>query len=237
MDAARRSQLQDWLHSLGIQPASIDIDWEELDQALTHPSISGDRNYEKLEFFGDAALRLAAAEYLMAELPAATVGDLSALRSRLVSDRTLADIAHQYRLGELLHLSAAARKDTAAQQSQLADGLEAVLGVLYRTTHNTDLVHQWLDRHFRQLAAQMLADPAMGNYKNALQELTQARFQVLPDYQTQELNQIHGDSERFGSEVWVQGRAWGTGKGRSIKLAEQNAARAAYQALIANPLP
>ncbi|MEO0537539.1 MAG: ribonuclease III [Cyanobacteria bacterium P01_A01_bin.123] len=231
MDSTRLDQLKRLLQHLGI-PEDDRLDWDCLDRALTHPSASGDRNYERLEFLGDAALRLAAAEFLMSQFPDATVGELAATRSRLVSDDVLAQIAAQYDLERYMIFSVAARHDLAARQSRLADSLEAILGALYSATQDTQLVHGWLDSHFQTLAMQILQDPALENYKTALQELTQAHYKVLPDYRTQELSQAHGDRERFGAEVWVQGRAWGAGKGRSMKLAEQAAARKAYGTLL-----
>lgn len=231
MDSTRRDQLKQLLQHLGIS-ADERLDWECLDQALTHPSASGERNYERLEFLGDAVLRLAAAEFLMTQYPRASVGELAATRSRLVSDDVLAQIAAQHDLERYMAFSVAARYDLAARQSRLADSLEAILGALYSATQDTQLVHQWLDPHFQALAKQIFQDPALENYKTALQELTQAHYKVLPDYRTQELSQVHGDRERFGAEVWVQGRAWGAGKGRSMKLAEQAAARTAYGKLL-----
>lgn len=233
MDSTRLVQLKQLLQAFNI-PVDDRLDWDCLDQALTHPSASSDRNYERLEFLGDAALRLAAAEFLMTQFPKATVGELAATRSRLVSDDMLAQIAAQHDLERYIILSVAARYDLAARQSRLADALEAVLGVLYLSTQDTQWVHHCLDPHFQTLATQIFQDPALENYKTALQELTQAHYKILPDYRTQELSQTHGDRERFSAEVWVEGRAWGAGKGRSIKLAEQAAAREAYTLLVSH---
>jgi ribonuclease-3 len=73
----RQTQLRALLRRLGL-PDKAPVNWSLLDLALTHPSQSPDRNYQQLEFFGDAVVRLAAAEVLMANYPDALVGELSA---------------------------------------------------------------------------------------------------------------------------------------------------------------
>ncbi|MGP1371547.1 MAG: ribonuclease III [Almyronema sp.] len=226
----RKRHLQQLIIQLGL-PAATEVDWQKLNQALIHPSFQANEAYERLEFLGDAALRLAAAEFLLQAFPAALVGEVAELRSRLVSDRVLAQLADDYNIEQFLLLSEAAIRDRAGRASRLADAFEAILGALYATTDNTALIHPWLDPHFRRLAETIRTDPALQNYKAALQEWTQAHYKVLPEYRTQELSQKHGDPERFGAIVWFQARQWGEGKGPSIKLAEQAAARQAYYAL------
>ncbi|MEM6450733.1 MAG: ribonuclease III [Cyanobacteria bacterium P01_D01_bin.105] len=199
--------------------------------ALVDISSSAERNNEKLEFLGDAALRLAAAEFLMERYPQMVLGEMSAIRSQLVSDRTLATIAKHYQLSQYLQLSRSAQGDKAGTDSRLADAVEAILGALYLSTHNLSLIRPWLDVHLEQLTQSLRTDPARQNYKAALQELTQLHYKSLPTYTSAEISQVHGDTERFHAQAWFQGKLLGEGKGRSIKLAEQAAAKLAYDAL------
>ncbi|MGD1907943.1 MAG: ribonuclease III [Leptolyngbyaceae cyanobacterium] len=210
---------------------TTDIDWSLVERALVHSSVSQTHNNEFLEFLGDSVLRLAAAEFLMERYPDATVGELSALRSHLVSDRTLTELAEHLGLEPFLHIAPSAAGDLAARDSRLADLVEAILAALYMSRGNLSLVRPWLDTHLDRLAEQLRQDPARHNYKAALQELTQARHKALPDYRTTEVSQVHGDAHRFQAEVWFQGQCWGQGQGRSIKLAQQQAAQVAYQAI------
>lgn len=210
-------------------PAGAAIDWELLDQALTHVSASTERNNERLEFMGDAVLRLAAAEFLMEQYPDSLVGELSALRSHLVSDRTLTQIAETLVLEPFLQLSAAAAGDIAARPNRLADAVEAILAVLYLSAGNLTLVRQWLDPYFKTLAEQLRQNPEVHNPKTALQELVQKRYQELPDYRTEEISTVHGDPARFRAEVWFRADYLGTGIGASRKVAEQAAALEGYQ--------
>jgi ribonuclease-3 len=174
---------------------------------------------------------MAASEFLWEVYPDCSVGEFSAIRKVLVSDRTLARIADSYGLDRYLLISESAAGDKAGLTSRLADAFEAVLGALYLSTHTLELVRPWLDSHFKQLASEIRTDPAYQNYKDALQEWTQGHYQILPEYRVQETRRIHGDPERFTAEVWLQGRRLGQGKGHSKKAAEQAAAREAFLAV------
>ncbi len=226
----RQQELEEFISKLGLTDSAA-VHWDLLHQALVDISSSADHNNEVLEFLGDAALRLAAAEFLQETYPQMSVGEMAAVRSQLVSDRTLAVLAQNHNFGRYLHISSGAAGDRAGQSSRLADAFEAVLGALYRSTHDLSLIRPWLDRHFEQLAQAIKNDPAHQNYKAALQELTQAHSKQLPEYTVEEINQRHGDPERFYARVKYQGKLWGDGKGPSIKQAEQRAAHQAYQQL------
>ncbi|MBE9125912.1 MULTISPECIES: ribonuclease III [unclassified Coleofasciculus] len=230
VEPRRRKQLQTLVQKLGL-PDTIPVDWSLLDVALTHPSISSDANYEQLEFVGDAAVRIAASELLFETYPHASVGEFAAIRSVLVSDRILAQIAKSYGLERYLLVSNSAGADKAGERSRLADAFEAMLGALYLSTHTQELIRPWLDSHLLQLAAEIRQDPARQNYKDALQEWTQGHYKILPDYRLTETSSVHGDSQRFTAEVWLNDQRLGEGKGRSKKAAEQAAAKEAFMAV------
>ncbi|MBE9176990.1 ribonuclease III [Oculatella sp. LEGE 06141] len=225
-DSRRHSQLRQFSLKLGL-PENAPIQWRLLDLALTHPTASVEANYERLEFVGDAVIRLAAAEFLFQTYPTASEGELSAVRGALVSDRTLAEIANSYGLDRYLLMSNSAFSDRVGRETRLAAAFEAVLAALYLSTHDLRLVHPWLDSHLQRLTDIIRSDPTLQNYKGALQSWTQARYQMLPEYRVTEIGQLHGDAERFLAEVWFQGRSWGEGKGQSKKAAEQAAAQVA----------
>ena len=226
----RQQELEGFVQRLGL-PKAISLNWELLDLALTHATFSAEHNYEQLEFVGDAVVKLAAAEFLMETYPHLNVGEFTALRSQLVSDRILAQIADAFGFERYLLVAPSAKSDVAGRESRLADSLEAVLAALYFTTHNLSLIQPWLIPEFQPLAEQILADPARQNYKAALQNWTQAHRKTLPEYRTQEIGNTHNDPHRFIAEVWLQGRCIGQGKGRSRKAAEQAAAQEAFLGL------
>lgn len=227
IDTRRKKELQKLVQKLGL-PDNAPVNWSLLDLALIHPSFSPDANYEQLEFVGDAVVRIAASELLFEIYPDSLVGEFAAIRSVLVSDRILAEVAQSYGLGRYLLVSHSAAADPTGLSSRLADAFEAVLGALYLSTHNLKLVRPWLDPHFRQLAIEIRQDPARQNYKDALQEWTQSHYKMLPDYRITETSSVHDDTERFTAEVWVKNERLGEGKGRSKKAAEQAAAKQAF---------
>jgi ribonuclease III len=225
----RKKDLQSFVQKLGL-PAGVSIDWSLLDLALTHPSISKQNNYEQLEFVGDAVVRLATAEMLLEKYASAPVGDFAAIRSILVSDRFLAEIAESYGLERYLLMDAKIAVDRQGKVSRLADAFEAVLGALYLSSHNMDLIRPWLDGIMFPKAAEVFQDPAKQNYKDALQEWTQGQHKILPQYRVRENETMKTDAERFIAEVWLKDRFLAKGIGRTKKAAEQAAAKEAYTA-------
>jgi ribonuclease-3 len=226
----RQQELEKLVQRLGLSPVPT-IKWNLMHKALTHSTADPENNYEQLEFVGDAVVKLAAAEFLLETYPQLDVGEFTALRSVLVSDRILAQIADDYGFDRYLVTAASAQSDRAGRRSRLADSFEAVLAVLYLTSLDLTLIRPWLDQHFQALAEEILADPARKNYKAALQNWTQSHLKQLPEYRSQELSQIHNDPARFEAEVWVQGQCLGKARGRSIKAAQQAAAKQAFAQL------
>ena len=229
----RQQQLEQLIERLGITSTSS-IQWHLLDLALTHPTIDSKANYEQLEFIGDAVVRLAASELLYEVYPELPVGEFAAIRSVLVSDQVLAEIANSYGFDRYLLIAESLRRDSIALESTVADSFEAILAALYLGTHTLALIRPWLDPHFQQRASDIIRDPARQNYKAALQEWTQNYYKALPEYQVQEVG-LANHNQRFYAEVWFQGRKLGEGKGRSIKRAEQAAAKQAYLLLESKP--
>ncbi len=228
----RQRQLEKLILRLGL-PENAPIRWDLLDLALTHPSASGQANYEQLEFVGDSVVRLLAALLLQSENAQGAVGEWSAIRSVLVSDRHLATLAANYGLDRFLLLGPSTMNDRRGEDSRLADAFEAVLGALYLSTGDLSLIQPWLQTHLLKKAEQVRTDPAYQNYKAALQQWTQAVYQQLPEYRVQETpsscqhpNEVMDD--RFTAEVWLQKQLLGVGQGHSIKAAEKAAAQMAF---------
>ncbi|MGP0128478.1 MAG: ribonuclease III [cyanobacterium endosymbiont of Rhopalodia musculus] len=224
----RNKQLRMLMQKLGLSDTS-QINWSWLDLALTHPTISREKNYQQLEFVGDSVVRLAAAEILLEIYPNESVGEFAALRSVMVSDRTLAQFAESFGLERYLLMADHVVKDEAGRISRLADAFEAVLGALYLSTQTMSLVRPWLDDLLKAKAEEIRQDPARQNYKDALQEWTQAQYKLLPEYRVKkQLNSIPTSQPSFLAEVWLVDRKLGSGQGRSKKMAEQAAAQEAF---------
>lgn len=228
----RFEQLQQLLKRIGVQPNRIDPAGLALvDEALSHTSAGLQRNHEQLEFLGDAVLRLAASEYIERHHAALAVGERSALRSHLVSDRWLAEVGQAIEISAALRIGNKAGGDATAAATLRAEATEALIGALYRACGSLEPIHQWLTPIWERTSREVLSDPHRGNSKSALQEWSQAKGLGLPSYSTEQRSQRHGDPERFHCRVSLKGWVSAEGKGGSRREAEQQAARAALEQL------
>ena len=231
----RQQALMQLIEMLGLPIAeqTDQFDWALLDQALIHPSFSASHNNAQLEFIGDSVLKLATTLFLKEAYGDQKVGQLSALRSHLVSDQNLAQIARTYDLRRFIVLSESIKKDTqntqGKEQTILADSMEAVIAAIYMAMGDIKFVRHWLDAHMRACAEDLLKIPALGNYKLALIEITQRHWKCLPEYR--QLESTEALNNLFTVEVWFADRCWGKGQGKSIKAAQQAAAAIALQAI------
>ena len=232
--AKRQEQLQQFCRALGLDPASSPNTARTLallDEALTHTSSGLNPHHERLEFLGDAVLRLAASEYIEREHGQLPVGERSALRAQLVSDRWLAALGEAAGIEAVQRIGTKAKGDAAGQATLRAEAAEALIGAIYQGWSGLEPVHRWLTPHWQRTSAAVLADPHKGNAKSALQEWSQARKLGLPSYDSREATQRHGDPRRFHCQVSLKGEPLADGWGGSRRAAEQNAAQAALQEL------
>ena len=200
-----------------------------LNEALTHSSyaaeVPGSKDYEKLEFFGDAVLKFVVSEYLLDRFPTYMEGQLTEIRAVLVSDKVLAEIARSIGLDRYILLG----RQVQMRPSIMADCLEAIIGAAYQ-----DLglfpVQNLVVKLFSSHATEIDRDGTYENHKALLQEYTQARAQGLPIYTV--LNS-EGPAHQpiFTIAVSIAGDAIATGTGPSKKQAEQEAAKFALEKL------
>lgn len=208
---------------------------EFLETALTHSSFANEQglpgDYERMEFLGDAVLGLVTAHWLFERYPNRPEGELSKFKSSLVSARSLAFHAKKIRLGEVLRLGVGEERSGGRRKSSLlANSMEAIFGAVFRDggleAARAVVVHLLEDQ------APEAQPTVYGDAKTELQEFTQAREWTLPAYLlVAEEGPDH--DKRFEIECRVEGRALGRGKGRSKKIAEQEAAAATLTRLTA----
>ena len=175
MDPSRAAELTNLIQRLD---AEIPIEPELLvlvDQALTHVSTGRARNLERLEFLGDAVLRLTATEFIDRHHADLAVGACSNLRAQLVSDRWLADVGAGLAIEQHLLLGRHAQGDRSAQSRLRADASEALIGALYKALGDLEAIHRWLTPHWRATAQAVLATPHQFNGKTTLQEWSQGQ--------------------------------------------------------------
>lgn len=201
-------------------------DIELLNEALTHRSYAANNN-ERLEFLGDGILNFVIAHELFKLYPDVQEGDLSRLRANLVNKESLADIANELNLGEVIKLGSGELKSGGFRRpSILADAVESILGAVYcdsgfESCRNL-IVRLYTRKLFSPIDLQSLKDP-----KTRLQELLQSRSYPLPDYQVTSITgkahaqifHLKCSIEQMNIEV--------TGEGKSRRKAEQVAAEKA----------
>jgi len=203
-----------------------------LRKALTHRSYlqgNGDNvelSNERLEFLGDSVLELIVNEHLYRRYTGKREGDLTKMKSLLVSKGVLARRARAMNLGKFVLLSEAEQEAGGRRRASiLADTWEAVLGAIY-LDRGLDEARRFVETNLLSRAEAILADRAHTNFKNILQELVQAEYKTHPRYRTS--SEEGPDHEKvFTVEVIVHGKSLGDGKGSNKKQAEQEAARAA----------
>jgi len=209
---------------------------ELLERALTHRSFANERgesaHYERLEFLGDAVLGMATAEWLFRRHPELAEGDLSQLKSHLVSKPVLARHARRLGLGPVLRLGVGEERSGGRDKdSLLADSLEAVLGAVF-IDGGVEPARGLIQALLQTSMDERGAEAARGDAKTRLQELAQARGWELPDYQlVDEAGPDHAKS--FTVECRLADGTTARGTGRSKKIAEQRAAAAVLVALAA----
>ncbi len=204
---------------LGYEPRDVDV----FAAALTHRSASG-RNNERLEFLGDAVVNLAVARHLYLAFPAASEGDLSRLRARVVSAEPLAEVAAMIGLGDELQLGSGELKTGGfRRQSILADALEAVCGALF-LDGGLDAAEEVIRRLFGPKIASLPAPETLKDAKTRLQEYLQSRGHSLPRYTVDRVEgEPHAQTFHVTCEVAdLQRRSQGCGSSR--RRAEQEAA-------------
>jgi ribonuclease III len=200
-----------------------------LEQSLTHSSQSDKRlmSNERLEFFGDSVLSLVVCQALFERFPHYLEGDLTKIKSMLVSRRTCARLASKLGLEKFLKIGKGMAKSNALTGSLAAGALEAIIAAIYIDGGFT-AAKEFILRLFGPLIEQADAEQHQENFKSLLQQYAQQELNKTPVYEL--LDEKGPDHNKcFESAIILGDRrfpsAWGTNK----KEAEQ---KAAYKALV-----
>ena len=198
-----------------------------LEQAMTHRSHSTPHN-ERLEFLGDGVLNCIVAAELYTRFETLREGELSRLRASLVREQRLHELASDLTLGDHLRLGEGELKSGGFRRpSILADALEAVIGAAY-VDGGFDAACRTVTRLYGPLLDTLDVKGADKDPKTQLQEWLQSRRLALPEYSVIATRGA-AHEQRFDVECVVREldvRTIGTGTSR--RLAEQEAARAAF---------
>lgn len=207
-----------------------------LAQALTHRSyanenpLAGMQDNERMEFLGDAALGLCISDLLTRKYENFDEGALSKIRSLLVNEKPLAELATKLELGNCLLLGRGEeRSGGRAKESLLANALEAVVAAIYLDGGfcKTKTV---VKRLMSPLIKDALNNSPYFDYKTSLQEYCQKNFKCAPSYTIiAETGPDH--NKTFEIELTAGKNIQATGRGKSKKEAQKQAAQKAWEYL------
>ena len=197
--------------------------------ALTHKSAKNGHNNERLEFLGDAVMDLIVGEYLFKKF-SSDEGDLSKLRAALVNESSFSKFAKFLGIGENLNMSLSEERNGGREKpSLLSDAFEAIMGAVYLESglqNTARIATAILEILYPRISFKELVK----DYKTALQELTQAKFGVTPEYIL--LGSSGPDHKKsFEMAALVGGKRLSSAVGASKKEAEQKCAQIAIELL------
>ena len=197
-----------------------------LKQAITHSSFTNEqkirknRNYERLEFLGDAVLELVSSEFLFQEHEGMSEGELTKLRASMVCEPSLAFCARDLELGKFMLLGRGEENTGGRRRDSIvSDVMEAVIGAIY-LDGGMDAARDFIDRF---VLSDLEDKQLFYDSKSNLQELKKELEYRLLEESGPEHDKMFRVSVRMESEIL------GTGEGRTKKAAEQ---QAAYRALL-----
>jgi ribonuclease-3 len=210
---------------------------ELLRAALTHASGANTRllSNERMEFLGDAVLGLVTCEYLYVHYPEFQEGDMTKVKSVVVSRRTCARMSRQLHLGDYLFLGKGMNVHTDVPASLQADVFESVVGAIF-LDGGIEPAKAFILKLLAPEIEHVAEGAHGGNHKSLLQQVAQREFNATPQYHL--LDEKGPDHSKCFKIAAVIGRhpfaaAWG----RNKKEAEQKAAMNALAKINGEPIP
>ena len=199
-------------------------------EALTHKSYKQPYDNERLEFLGDAVLDLVVGEYLFKKFRNSDEGKLSKIRASLVNESGFDKLARALHLGDFILLSNAEENNGGREKpSLLSNAFEAVMGAIYLEgglATVTKIAIDLIEKNYKEISLDFL----FKDFKTTLQELTQARFGVTPEYVV--ISSKGPDHlKEFEVALLIDGKEYARALGKSKKIAQQEAAKVAVALL------
>ena len=219
----------DFIKRLAVLTRQLGYEFKDLSLpklALTHRSFDSKKNYERLEFLGDALLGMIVGEALYYRYPSQDEGRLTRMRATLVRQETLVIIAQKLDLSNHLILGIGERKGGGRNRASiLADAVESLLGAIYLDSQDLTITRNCVLSWYGDLINNVNEQKVLKDAKSRLQEWLQSKQFDLPHY---ELMEIQGNApyQIFGvcCQVNIIGCPDITESGESRRIAEQKAA-------------
>ena len=204
---------------------------EILARALTHSSVAHNRqdSNERMEFLGDAVLALVVCRELYDHRDELTEGEMTKVKSAVVSRNTCAIVAQEIGLCDQLFLGKGMSRRGELPMSVAAAVFESIIGAIY-LDGGLEPAKDFILLHINPHIDEALANEHQQNYKSMLQQHAQRRMGLTPDYQL--LDEKGPDhSKCFEVAVSIEGRHFPSAWGMTKKQAEQGAAQLALAEL------
>lgn len=232
IEGKRKLELDEFLGNTNLKIDRYSL----LETAFTHSSYTFENkltdveNNERLEFLGDAVLKIIASKYLYERFPEYTEGELTKIRAILISDKTLAHLANKINLDKYLKLGYHEEKMGGRKRSStMACAFEAILGAFY-LDGKLELLSEFLTNLLKDEVTKIDESASKYNFKAMLQEYAQGQGFEIPEYiVVKEDGPAH--DKLFEITVYVNGECMGTGEGKTKKEAHQKAAQSAVKLL------
>ncbi len=206
-------------------------DGELLSLALTHSSVADSRleSNERMEFLGDAVLGLVVCQELYERYDDLLEGQMTKIKSSVVSRRTCAEVTEALGLCELLYLGKGMPTPERLPQSVSAAVFESLIGGIY-LDGGLSPAREFILAHLLSFIEEAFENEHQRNFKSVLQQVAQRRWSTTPEYHL--LDEKGPDhSKCFEVAVSIAGRHFSSAWGMSKKEAEQEAARRALEEL------
>ena len=223
----KKEKIKELEEKIGYEFKKKELIW----QALTHSSFSNEqkinkyKNYERLEFLGDAVLELLSSQFFFETYPDMPEGEMTKLRSSMVCELALAYCARDISLGDYLLLGKGEEiTGGRTRDSIISDVMEAVIGALY-LDGGLSAADAFVKKY---ILSDLESKQLFYDSKTILQEEVQRDGQSLTYELVSETGPDH--DKVFMVEARIDGQTVGKGQGRNKKSAQQ---QAAYQALLA----
>jgi ribonuclease-3 len=205
--------------------------------ALTHASGADTRlaSNERLEFLGDAVLGVVVCEQLFERFPNYQEGDLTKIKSAVVSRRSCARISRQLNLGDFLFLGKGMNTHAAIPANLLADVFESLVAAIY-LDGGLEAAREFILRYMMPEIEREAAGAQGSNFKSLLQQVAQRQFGATPRYDL--LDEQGPDHHKcFKVAAMIGKRPYAAAWGRNKKEAEQKAAMNALAQINGDPVP
>lgn len=200
-------------------------------EALTHNSYSNEnrltKNYQRLEFLGDAILQMNVSEYIFKKFPNYNEGILTKYRSSMVRRESLAQISKNIGLGKFIRLGVGELESKGYEkESILSDIYESLTAAIYLDGGIVAL-NKWLEATIFSKENTKDFLEHVTDYKSELQEIIQLEMRSQLSYSTVKQSKVEENKTLFIVKVMIDGMIYGTGEGFNKKQAEQQAAKSA----------